>query len=131
MTGFSLSLNRMIFIGQFLKFAQTAAGQAVQVQHQCFDAVVLRRGTYRVDVILEQGFAKAHALRRREPALQRPAGQLLYQVALGRDHQRSLRRNARLLAGDTRQQDDDDEEQKSQMQKLSCTVRCAPNANKQ
>ena len=118
-------------VGQFLEFAQTAAGQPARVQHQCFYTVIVRGSAYRIDQVLEQGFAHVDALRLGNCTLQYPARELLDQGPFRGDHQRSLCRHARrFLRGQTGNQNAHDGEQEDQMQNLPDAFDSTPNAHK-
>ena len=67
----------------------------VEVEHHGLDARIFLRGLERVDEIPEQGFGLRVALRARQRLVDRAAGELLDDLALGRDDQRRVIRDAR------------------------------------
>ena len=127
MTRFAALLEARDLGGNFLQLAQARAGEAVEIEHDHFDAVVVARGTQRIDDVADERLLERRALRLGDRTLERVTGELIDERAARRDDQRRRAGDQDTLAdrGDDQQQEN--AEQQNQVQEAAQSIETTPN----
>ena len=126
MTGLPLSLKRPISRSDLLELAQARARHSVEIENDGLDALVVARGTQRVDDVAHERLLQRHSLRSSERALKRVAGQLIDEHAARLDDERGRSRYEDPPAEGADDEQQEQAQQQDQVQQAPQPIEATP-----
>ena len=115
-------------LAEILQHRQARGVEALEVEHEGLDAVVVAREVDDVHEVAYAGFGVELAARPRQRAFERVAGQFLDQLSLGRQHERRAVRDVGQLGLAGRDEQPEQHEQQDEVQDLAQAVEGEPDA---
>ena len=110
---------------ELLQGRLAGAGHRVEFQHQRLDAPILLRRVDGVGHVAQQGLVLTETARLGDRAVERIAGALLDDLALGLDHERGFRRQARDAGAQRADHEAENQQQQQQVQDLAQAIEAA------